>query len=329
MEEPNFRKEWIDGKWVPDPVDPSISWRFDKEKFKYPLTPPPYDGPGWMDCEEMERIERGIVPTPYSPRPPGMTPAPSLKEEAEYVERILREKYYPGTSFSGLDSFGIALDLAKKSADAEKEKEMATREKVSPFKRGRAEGGGSRGGSQFLRLKDGESVVFAPMVGLDEMISADMHEFWDIKPAIYHPCIGRNCPGCEVGNEPRFKGYLPVLVKSTGDVQIYPFTISIYNQLEALEDEITESDGSNLKGFVVKVSRKGSGMATRYTVLGVGSRIDLSGSEVPDFVPQLGPQTEDDIWELLENNGFNREDGTKPAETKPAETSTDPKWGDV
>ena len=195
----------------------------------------------------------------------------------------------------------------------------------SPFRKGRAVR--RAGGGQFVGVKEGEPLSFAPLVGLEDMISADMHEYWDLRPAIYHPCIGRGCPGCEVGNEPRFKGYLPILLQS-GETAVYPFTISVYNQLEALEDAL--DDGEDLKGFAIKVSRKGAGMATRYTVLGTGKRLDVEETEVPDFISHLGPQTEDTIWELLENNGFSRSDGTDAPDSDADEADEDEDgWGDV
>jgi hypothetical protein len=324
----DFRKEWIDGKCVskPEPrkfkVDPDGPW----------YVSPPY----YRDLErERKEIER----------------KKAIRKEAEYYEgekrRATRKEaeYYEGGDCVGrLDSFGITLKTAKSIAKVdeklksmhealdkkEREIKMAKRKakkEASPFRKGRATGVKSRGG-QFVRLADGESVVFAPMVGLEDMVSADMHEYWDVEPAIYHPCIGRNCPGCLVDNESRFKAYLPVLVKSTGEPAIYPFTISVYNQLEALEDEIMEDDAdADLKGFVVKVSRKGSMKATRYSVLGVGSRIDLTGAEIPDYIPQLGPTTEEDIWTLLEENGFDRDSFVETTETT-EETATDG-WGAV
>ena len=217
---------------------------------------------------------------------------------------------------------------------AEGETKMARKKKAaSPFRKGRASTRKSSGGSQFLSIKDGESETFAPLVGLADMVSAEMHEYWDIRPAFYHPCIGRGCPGCEVENEPRFKGYLPV-AKKDGSVMIFPFTISVYNQLEELEDEL---EGGSLKGYVIKFSRRGSGMATRYTVLGLGKRIDVDDKEVPDFISQLGPQTKEDITELLVSKGLLDETDEEPAKETKAEAEEevaedvadeDDDWGD-
>ena len=194
-------------------------------------------------------------------------------------------------AFTGYDEHGYArLEIGGK--------EMAT----SPFRKGRVLSHRSAGGTGFLSLKDGESAVFVPLVGLDEMLHADMHEYWDIRPAIYHPCISRNCPGCDAGNEPRFKGYMPVQRKD-GEIMVFPFTVSVYNQLEELEDGLEEIDDGNLRGYAVKFSRRGSGMSTRYTITGLGKRINVDEIEVPDFVAQLGPQDKEGITELLESRG--------------------------
>lgn len=173
---------------------------------------------------------------------------------------------------------------------------MAKR-KVSPFKKGRAEKRESSGGSKFLNILPDESVILAPMVGLEEMISADMHQHWNCSPPVYHPCVGRSCPGCIVGNEARFKGFLPVMVKGETEPIIYSFTISVYNQLEELEDSL--DDGESLAGMAIKIKRTGSGLKTRYLVIGTGKRIEFD-IEPPDIVPFLGPVTVEEIWDLLD-----------------------------
>ena len=172
----------------------------------------------------------------------------------------------------------------------------------SPFTKGRVTSGSS--GTQFLGVKDGESMTFAPLLGLDELDSARMHEYWEVRPAVFHPCIGMDCPGCAVGNEARFKGYLPVLQRG-GEVGIYAFTISIYNQLEELEDSLKEDDPKDsLKGVQIRVSRKGTGLTTRYTVTANGKRVKLDDAEVPDFIEQLGPTDIADINAMLERAGI-------------------------
>ena len=271
----------------------------------------------------------------------------AFSETEKEFERIFSEK--ATSPAKALESVGIeaVVDFQEPEEFYNYIYQIGVRKmtKASPFRKGRKTGR-SGNGSQFLGLKDGESHVFAPLVGLDELISADMHEYWDLRPAIYHPCIGRGCPGCEVGNEARYKAYLPVLLKS-GEIAIYPFTVSVYNQLEELEDALqdeADDDSENIKGYVIRVSRKGTGMATRYTVTGTGKQLDVESAEIPDFLPQLGPTTKETIWDLLESKGYDRPESeeteveeTKAEETKAEETEDvadesedgEDDWGDV
>lgn len=206
---------------------------------------------------------------------------------------------------------------------------MAAKRKVSPFRKGRPSASfTSGGGTPFLAPKPDEPLVFAPLVPLEGMLSAEMHEHWDIRPAIYYPCIGPDCPGEEVGNEPRFKGYLPIALKD-GTVAVYPFTISVYKQLEAIEDELPDK---SLAGYLLKISKSGAGLRTRYTVMPLGKSVDISSFEEPDFIDQLGPQTREEIVELLEENGFVFEEGAAPSAPAPSadnEDDDDEGWGDV
>lgn len=202
--------------------------------------------------------------------------------------------------------------------------------KTSPFRKGRKV---SRK-SNFLSIGDGESITFAPLIGLDELISADMHEYWDIRPAIFHPCIGKNCPGCELGVDPRFKAYMPVVTRE-GDVAIYPFTISVYNQLEMIEDELEES----LAGHVVKVRRQGTGFSTTYMVSGIGKTVNIEGIEHPEFLSALGPTTAEEIWAMIDETdavkvygGTPREEASSADEVDDDDSdddSDDDDWGDV
>lgn len=224
--------------------------------------------------------------------------------------------------------FRMGFPLNIENGDFEMARKKAVK-KSSPFTKGRVEVK-KGGGTQFIGLKPDDAMVFAPLVGLDELVSANMHEYWDLRPAIFHPCIGRDCPGCKSGNEARFKGYLPVVMKDK-TVHIYPFTISVYNQLEELEDEL---DGKSVAGHLIKFSRKGSGMATRYTIMGIGKRIDIEEFVIPDFIDNLGPSTKATITDLLEQNnvdfgiGPSADDDEEEAKTSLSEDSGDEDWGD-
>lgn len=178
------------------------------------------------------------------------------------------------------------------------------KKKANPFKTGRMET--KSGGGGFLSIKGGESMTLALLHGLDQMISADMHEYWEIQPAIFHPCLGPDCPGCETGNKPRQKGYMGV-VDREGNVMVWPFTSSVYKQLETLEDSLIEDaddDEDPLVGYVIKFSRDGSGLNTKYSVVGVGKYIDVSEVEHPEIISHLGETDRDKIVEKLEEAGL-------------------------
>ena len=164
------------------------------------------------------------------------------------------------------------------------------------------------GGGKFIKLKDGDSVAIAPLVGLDEMISCDQHEFWDTNPAVIFPCIQTKCPGCEREDKPKFKAFLPVLTKEDG-VKVFSFGIKVYRQLEDLEAEL-----GTIKGKQLKVRRSGTGRTTSYTVVGTGKVVKVEGEEIPDIITMLGPTTREDILKLMEQRGL---DTSSSSETTP------------
>lgn len=203
--------------------------------------------------------------------------------------------------------------------------------KKSPFSVGRkatkkASGGGS---GLFLSIKADNNYEVVPMVGLDQMVHAQMHEYWDIRPAVFHPCIGKDCPGCLAGNDPRFKGYLPVIVKGESEPKVYAFTVSVYKQLEEIED--LQEDGT-LAGKVLKIKRSGSGLKTRYTIMPTGKTVDINEVEVPDFIRFLGPTEVEGITSLLREagaveKGFFRSSGLSDEEGAAVDTGDDDdKW---
>jgi len=157
------------------------------------------------------------------------------------------------------------------------------------------EGGGS---SQFIGIEPDAAIVVAPLVGMDEMISIDLHSFWEINPAVHLVCLGDNCPCCTLGNESGFKAYLPVLTRE-GESKIFAFGIGVARQFSELEEEV-----GSLAGKLVKIRRAGSGLRTRYTVTGLGKSIDISTATPADIESQLGPFDLPAIIRKLEENGL-------------------------
>ena len=191
----------------------------------------------------------------------------------------------------------------------------------SVFKKGKS-AVGAPGSGRFIKINPDESVLFAPMTGLDEMISCDQHEFWDITPAVIVPCLGKGCPACATGNEARFKAFLPVLTKEEG-VKIYSFGIRMFRQLEELEAEL-----GSLKGKVIKVKRSGSGMSTQYFPLSTGKTMDVSKAEQIDLIEHLGPSDADEIRKLLIDRGVTDVPRSETADT-PKAAKKDDDWEEI
>ena len=160
------------------------------------------------------------------------------------------------------------------------------------FRRGR-EAIAKSGGDIFVSIGAGESIEIAPLVGLDDLISIDQHAFWiPSGNSPIFPCLSSSdCPGCQLGNAPSYKAFLPVLLKDQGS-RIYAFGIGVCRDLVGLEE--TFDDGT-LKSHIIKISRRGSGLETRYSVIGTARTVDISGHEPLDIVENLGSIDRDDI----------------------------------
>jgi ribosomal protein L12E/L44/L45/RPP1/RPP2 len=165
------------------------------------------------------------------------------------------------------------------------------------YKKGRPAAAGAPGAGNFLKVSEEDAAVIAPMVNLDDLISLDQHEFWDTNPAVIFPCIGDGCPGCELGNEAKFKAFLPVMTKD-GDPKIYAFGISVERQLVELEDEL-----GGIRGKVMKVKRTGTGMKTKYMVVALGKSIKIDDTTAPDVIKAIGEPTRESIIKMLVDAG--------------------------
>lgn len=168
----------------------------------------------------------------------------------------------------------------------------------TPFRKGKAVLERKSGAGAFLSVGQDEAVQFAPMVGMDDMISADVHEFWEVNPAVFVVCLGSHCPACATGNKPKFKAYLPVLTQE-GEAKIFAFGITVARQLTDLEAEL-----GNVRGSILKVKRTGAGMKTKYTVIPLGKKVKVDGREQPDIESRLGPTTVDGIRKAMADGGL-------------------------
>jgi hypothetical protein len=185
-------------------------------------------------------------------------------------------------------------------------------------------GGGGAGEREFVSLKDGEKVTLASLVNMDDLISIDQHAIWlDGGNSPMFPCIGDDCPGCELGNTARFRAFLPVVTIPDSESKVFAFGIKVARALEELDEEF-----GGLKGHMFTVRRKGTGLSTSYTVIAVGKKMDIADATAIDVESKLGPTTAAGIRAMLKESGAVEGD---EAEAKPAKKGEDkPKdWEEV
>jgi len=179
-------------------------------------------------------------------------------------------------------------------------KKVSKKDKIFRKGSGRIRKAGEKG--KFLSIQPDDRISMTPLVDpMVDMISTDIHEHWDVNPFVAHPCLrlaGTKCPSCEMGHEPRFKAYLPVMLRD-GDVKVFAFGISVYRKIELLSEEL-----GNLVGKVLRVVRTGSGLKTRYDVIATGKKVNIDDVEEIDIIKLLGPTNYDEILELLESRGI-------------------------
>jgi len=191
------------------------------------------------------------------------------------------------------------------------------------FRKGSAAIPASSGG-KFLKVTTDKAPIIVPQVDIDNLISVEQHEVWDIKPALLFPCLGATCPACKRDMRTKYKAFLPVLVKGEEgwESKIYAFGISVVRQLETLAEEL-----GNIKGKAIKVIRKGKGFNTTYQLLPLGKEVDIDAEEdALDPTEQVEVLDEETIAEKL-TAIFGEYEPEKEEETAKA-TASDDDWGE-
>jgi hypothetical protein len=164
----------------------------------------------------------------------------------------------------------------------------------------------AEGGGLFASIKEGESILFAPLVSMSDVLSVNMHEIWEIRPAIFIPCIGAGCEPCAQDHKSRFRAYLPILTKD-GEVKILPIGVTVFRQLKTIAEDV------DIKGKVMRLRRTGSGRYnTTYTLVAIGKEQDVSKIELPNIVEAIGPTDMEGIEKLWVQAGFVEGDDDEP-----------------
>ena len=152
-------------------------------------------------------------------------------------------------------------------------------------------------GGRFLNLKPDEPIDVVMLHSLDEIQSVNQHDWWDINPAPHLVCLGDECPSCGLGNEARLKSYIAVVTKEQ-EVKYFKAGVSVVRQLEKYEKAV-----GDLTGRVMRFEKNGVGLKTKYSVLMLGKKIDVSKFAMPDLEELLGDLTVSGQIEILEKAG--------------------------
>lgn len=143
----------------------------------------------------------------------------------------------------------------------------------SVIRKGPSSGNGNK---TFIKVKEDEPVTIVPILATSEIVSIDLHAFWQTNPAVTFACLDGTedgCPGCELGDKAAYRAFLPVL-DNDGDMKMFAFGISVERQLVTLEEELGE-----ITGLKLRVKRTGSGLSTKYQIINTGKTVEVEVSE--------------------------------------------------
>lgn len=208
---------------------------------------------------------------------------------------------------------------------------MADKTKLPGFIRSGADGLENTSRSVYLTLKDGDSKEVASVGDVESILSFEQHVFWlDEGNSPMFPCLkSRDCPGCMLGGDTRFRAIMLVQAKGEEEQRILALGKDLLRQVIAANEAL---DGQ-LKGAVLRISRKGSGMQTKYNAMPTARKAKVGTPEL-DLLEHIGPIERDEIIELLKVPGLWPPKGLKgkPAvveEETPVTPTEDAVWDDV
>jgi hypothetical protein len=155
--------------------------------------------------------------------------------------------------------------------------------------------------SPYLSIKDGESVDVVVLVDKKELLKFDQCAIWleDGKNSPVWVYTGEDDPSHELGVDRRYRAILPVYVNSKdhpayGESKIWSMGKQSHEQILEIADA-----GTRLAGTVIRIKRTGVKLKTKYNILPLGKRKDVSGIPEVDVLSLLGPLTSDGVRELI------------------------------
>lgn len=165
------------------------------------------------------------------------------------------------------------------------------------FRRGKLDEVMQNGPSIWVKLESDEPQLLVPLVNVEDMLTVDLHSWWDVNPAPHLVCLQDDCPSCALGNEPRLRTYIPV-VTAEKEVRVLATGISTVRQLEELDDAV-----GGMRGKVVRFKKTGTGFNTKYSAVGTGKTVSVDSFELPDIEGLLGPIDRDEQIAKLSEAG--------------------------
>lgn len=170
-----------------------------------------------------------------------------------------------------------------------------------PIVRKGAQAALARKSGNFLGVGENESLEFAPIISVDEIISFDQHVFWHDEPenTVMFPCLQeKSCPGCLMGNKPRLRVLILVAYKDeegTLRAGILPVGLSVLRTLVDLNSAMP----NGIRGKTMVLRRSGSGLRTRYTLMATGGTVKNEPEHDLDPEASVGETDRDEIIRML------------------------------
>lgn len=210
-----------------------------------------------------------------------------------------------------------------------KSKEIVNMPGMPGFIKSGADGLDQLNASKFVKLSTGKPVEVVCLTGVEPpegeepngknaIISYQEYTKWmddlpEGKMSPRFPAIGGAYdPGKVLGLVPRFRMLMLVMEKGSDEEKILSATVSIFKQLV----EVEAAMGHSLRGSIVRITKTGEGLKTKYRVVPTGRSVEIEGIPETNLIDFIGPMTREDICEMLEGVGLWPPDGGDPATKK-------------
>jgi len=149
--------------------------------------------------------------------------------------------------------------------------------------------------TQYFKLKSGESRLIRFITPIDNIVSIFEHSEQLGGGWKTIPCLGKDCPLCEVGQRPSLKSYMLVIDREDDTVKIFKASKTVAQQLISLVQEygdITKRD--------FKVYRQGEKINTSYQFFPKDpSPVDLTKYDIPNIEDVIKVYTKEEIENLM------------------------------